>query len=154
MPVVNYNKDNALTIRGEHGLKFRFLPGANEVPLDVWEGLQGNESLQAFKDRGVLAVVMIKPPKAPTEKPSGLQRMSEPAPETKVVESKELGTLNEADIGKMDAWSAIALVESVTDLDHLKRFDEQEKERKGGPRKTVVESLKTHIEAMTPADKE
>ncbi len=141
MPVVNYSKDNALTLR-EPGVKYRFLPGANEVPQDVWDRLQNNESLKAFKARGILTVVMVKPPKQAFSRVQRIEAGGEGG------EEKELSALEEADIGKMDAFSAIALVESVINLDHLRRFTEQENDRKGGGRKTVLSVLKTQIEAM------
>lgn len=144
MPVVNYSGKNTQTFR-EKGPLFRFLPGANEVPQAVWDDLQKNSSVQNFIARGVLKVVTVFQPKAAEGKgPGKLAKVGEKSTMTEA----ELASLDEADIGSMDAWAAIALVEGVIDLGHLRRFNEQEEERKGGSRKTVLAALKAQIEAM------
>lgn len=147
MTVVNYTKQNTLTLREGVDFKYRFLPGANEVPQETWDMLSKNESCQLLLGKRVLEVVTVKVPGAiPPVASSGLKRVGE-EPKPKDVDS-ELDSLKEADIGVMDAWSAISLVESVIDLSHLRRYLEQENQRKGQARVTVLKALNAQIKAM------
>ena len=144
MPVINYNGQNTHTFRGANDSKYRFLPGANEVPGDVWEELQGNDGVQSFLARGMLVPVVVRQPsKAAPQGPGRLQKVGEGP-----MKNTPLEGLREANIALMDAWAAIRLVEGVIDLDHLKRYREQETQRKGGHRKTVLTALDTQIEAL------
>ena len=138
MTVVNYNGQNTQTFRGV-GTSFRFLPGANEVPNDVWEELQENESVRNFKARGKLVVVNAHSQASPA-KGGKLQKVGSSEP-------KPLDTLADADVSKMDAWSAVALVQSIIDLNHLCRFQKQERGRDKA-RKTVIAALDEKIKAM------
>lgn len=150
MPVVNYDGKNTQTFRCDSGLKYRFLPGANEVPPATWEELKENEAVQNFIMRRRLNLVIVKKAGPPTE-PKGPGKLKKVGG---AEEEKELSTLGEADVGKMDAWTAVALVEGVIDLAHLNRFLEQEKGRKGGERKTVMAALTTQIAAMEATEPE
>ncbi len=148
MPVINYNGQNIQTFRCDSGLVFRFLPGANEISQEVWDELQKNESVQGFQSRGKIMPVKVRKPVTP--KPTGpgkLQKMG-----AQKEEDSELETLAEADISKMDAWSAVQLVEGVIDLPLLEKFNTQEHKRNGGARKTVVKALEVQIQALTAPD--
>ncbi len=151
MPVINYTGQNTQKFICDNGKKFTFLPGANEVPPDVWADLEQNDSVKAFMARGKLVPVVTKVSK-PVEPvgPAKLQKVGAGAP----TEDAELDSLSKANVAIMDAWSAITLIEGVIDLDHLRRFVDQESERKGGGRKTVKAALTAQIEAMEATEPE
>ncbi len=145
MPVVNYTGQNTQTFR-DTGPLFRFLPGANEVPQDKWDKLKELGSVKNFLARDRLKVVTVMEPKKESAG-AGPAKLSKVGATPDLTE-EELASLDEANISKMAAWAAIALVEGVIDLSHLRRFNEQEEERKGGSRTTVLAALKAQIEAM------
>ncbi len=140
MPVIQYNAKNTHTVRTEDGKVFRFLPGVNEVPDALWDELkEENSAVQNLLSMRQLEEVVVRKPKEPG-KPQKIGAQSPKAP---------LGEMAEANIATMDAWAASALVTGCIDVDHLKRFAEQEEGRKGGPRKMVGKALAKALEAAT-----
>jgi len=153
MPVLYYNGENTLRLKGQGDIQFRFVPGANNVPNDIWEHLTKYTDAKAWADAGKLRVIMVpaksaQPVSVPVpEKAKGTapRKLAEEAPVQE--QAKPLETVEEANIAEMSAPEAVALVEGVLDVAVLRLFASQESERMGGvigkngPRKTVVESL-------------
>lgn len=138
MPLVKYDGDNLHTLSGTRGVSFRFLPGTNEVPADIWDNIK--EHSDSAKD--MLELGKLKEISAPKLEPKGegktLKKVGAEAP-------KPADTLDEVDIARVPTPAALELIAGIVTEAPLLRFQKQEKGRKAGARKHVLAKLEEQI---------
>ncbi len=141
--------------------RFRFLPGPNNVPADKWDRLkEENDACQNMLSMDTLKPLMQRaaPKPAPAKgKPTRITEDAEDGEdneETSVSASgtKELDSMDDADVSKLDGWGAVALVKGVIDKSKLLLFQKQENERLKStgakPRKSVVKAIEEQLKAV------
>lgn len=131
MPVVNYKEARIHTVSCK-GASYRFIPGMNEVPNDVWDKLNAKDGSPGCKNlvsRRVLEPLNVN-------KPAG-KRKTAPKPVEKV---------EDITITAMNKFDALDLIENTFDVGVLERFLTEEK-GKEKPRKDVVDALEKQLKA-------
>lgn len=167
MPVLQYHGRRAFGVtgkrqgpRGVEKLSFRFLPGANEMPNDLFTALSaepeagGSKGLQDAMGRG--DITMVRAPgvtraMAAPKKPGKVTAIADEDDDEPLMPPE---TLNDVDVAAMGAFDAIEFVGGVTDPTKLELYMEQERARPS-QRKTVLTAIENALKvANTPLSAE
>lgn len=169
--LIEFTEPRIFVVRGNRidgkQIEFEFHPGAeNDVPDEDWEHLKKHSiGCRTYINQGKLKPVMVAYEKVPEatskdghasdevaledkfpDRPTKLRKIV--VPEEGPAEPKVVDSMAKVDLSKMTATDAIDLVEKVYGESNLVRFEKQEKGRRGGPRKKVLQALDKQLVIM------